>query len=194
MTTFNILKGSALGKAIAGQGKAVATFTAREHQLAYSALSHMEPASEGKAPSNDPKYINALYAVTPANYRRGLVDWACAFGRVTFDKSKGEFAYAKGKKADLDGALKVAPANFAKAAKKGVSKADVSLMDRVEGLAIKTIENDSASKDDRAFAKALRNFLNMHKGSILRGTATDKPAKAPKAAKVAKQESLPLAA
>ena len=81
MATFNVLKGAALGKAISGQGKAIATFTAREHQLAYSAIAHLDE-------HNDVKYLNALYDVTPVNYRAGLRAWAAAFSKAKFDRNR----------------------------------------------------------------------------------------------------------
>ena len=60
MTKFTVLSGSAIGKAIVSFGKAIGTFKAREHQLAFSAINHVDL-------HNDPKYLNALYTATPAN-------------------------------------------------------------------------------------------------------------------------------
>ncbi|MDR6954137.1 hypothetical protein J2X65_003505 [Ancylobacter sp. 3268] len=112
MTKFTILTGAAIGKAIAGFGKAIETFKAREHQLAFSALNHVDM-------HNDPKYLNALYAATPANYRGGLRLWATHFGAVKFDEKaeSGPFVYAKGKTADMEGAMNTAPADFVKSQK-----------------------------------------------------------------------------
>ncbi|MCM0751527.1 hypothetical protein DEA98_09985 [Brucella pseudogrignonensis] len=74
MANFKVLKGNALGKAIEGRGEAIATFTEKEHQLAYSAIAHLDE-------HNDAKYVNALYAVTPVNYRAGLRAWVGALQR-----------------------------------------------------------------------------------------------------------------
>lgn len=188
MANFSVIKGAALGKAIAGQGKAIATFTAREHQLAYSALVHME-AQDDKPASNDVKYLNALLEVTPANYRAGLIGWATAFGRVSYDAKERVFAYAKGKTADLEGAMNVAPANYAKDSNKANAAPAKSLMERVESAANKAIENADASAEDKVFARALNNFLAAHKRSLVKPVQStpvrkEKPAKAEKVAKV----------
>ena len=117
MAKFAILTGSAIGKAIKSFGKAVATFKEREHQLAYSALNHA-------ALENDPVYLNALYAMTPANYRGGLRAWAVAFGNVKFDETaERPFVYAKGKATNLPEALEIAPADYVKAQKPKEDKA-----------------------------------------------------------------------
>lgn len=185
MASFTVLTGSALSKAIVGQGKAIATFTAREHQLAYSALNHVEL-------HNDVKYLNALFDVTPVNYRAGLVSWAKAFGKVSFDATAKAFAYAKGKASDMEGALAVAPANYAKDAN-GAAKPAKSLMERVESAAKKVIEDVNATTDDKAFAKALNNFLAMHKRSLIKPVA-DKPAKGKaKLIKAKTEEAAPVA-
>jgi hypothetical protein len=114
MATFSILKGRALGKAIVGQGKLVANFTQREHQLAVSCLMHVEEHS-------CPSHLNSLLAVTPANYRAGLKAWAVAFGKVKFNPETLVFDYnGKGetKVADMMG---IAPANYIKETRAGNS-------------------------------------------------------------------------
>lgn len=103
--TFDVLKGKSLGAAIKGREKVAATFAAREHQLAYSALVHVDE-------HHDVIYLNRLYAVTPANYRYGLMMWAKEFGKCRFDSKTREFVFSKGKKSDLKSALNVAPANY----------------------------------------------------------------------------------
>lgn len=188
MATFNILTGAALAKAIAGQGKAVATFTAREHQLAYSALNHVEL-------HNDPKHLNALFDVTPANYRRGLVSWATAFGKVTFDPKTKAFVYAKGKASDLEKALDIAPANYAREANATVEKTAKPLIDRAEALAKRTLESDDSSADDKAFARALAEFVVARKRATTRPVIVPTPAKAKaEAVKAAKVEEVAAAA
>lgn len=110
MTTFAILTGKALKSAIAGRAKAAATFTEREHQLAYSCLHHVEVHS-------CPSHLNALLAATPVNYRRGLIAWASAYGKVKMNAETREFEFAAKKTSDLPSALIVAPANYEKTAK-----------------------------------------------------------------------------
>ncbi|EBX4816790.1 hypothetical protein DRY87_24495, partial [Salmonella enterica subsp. enterica serovar Newport] len=62
MTSFAILSGKSLKSAIAGYGKIAATFSQKTHQLAYSALDHVEQ-------HHDAIYCNAIYSATPKNYR-----------------------------------------------------------------------------------------------------------------------------
>lgn len=181
MAQFNVLKGAALGKAIAGQGKAIATFTAREHQLAYSALSHLDE-------HNDAKYLNALYAVTPANYRGGLRGWAMAFGKASFDTEKGEFGYAKGKKSDLEKAMEVAPANYAKESKGGNAEQPFDEIDYLEKT-LKRLQDKGASVQT---IKAMEGVVRVAKGTALTVIKAEKAAaKVPKAEQ---QMTLPVAA
>lgn len=179
MAKFQVLTGKALSTAIAGRAKAVATFTEREHQLAYSALNHVELHS-------DPKYLNALFDVTPANYRKGLVSWATAFGKVSFDVKERAFAYAKGKKSDMDSALEIAPANYEKqAGKKAASTFDeVVYIER----ALKKLEEENASF---RVIQAMKGVLQIAKSAHLTVAAEQKPAKV-KTAK-AKPEAAPEA-
>ncbi len=111
MAQFAILSGKALKTAIAGRGAQIATFTQREHQLAVSALAHL-------GDNNDPIYVQAIYDMSPSNYRTGLRLWFCEFGKCTFKVAEngkgGTFILAKKRETNLDGAMKVAPANFAK--------------------------------------------------------------------------------
>lgn len=119
MAKFEILSGKALKSAIAGRGKAIATFTEREHQLAVSALAHLDQ-------HNDPIYVQALYDMSPANYKRGLRLWFLEFGKVSFKAAEqgqgGAFVYAKSKPSNIEGAMEVAPANFEKAAKENTAE------------------------------------------------------------------------
>lgn len=111
MAQFAILSGKALKSAIAGRGAQIATFTQREHQLAVSALAHL-------GDNNDPIYVQALYDMSPSNYRTGLRLWFCEFGKCTFKADEngkgGAFVLAKKRETNLEGAMKVAPANFMK--------------------------------------------------------------------------------
>lgn len=179
MAKFEILTGSKLKNAIAGRGKAVATFTEREHQIAYSALHHVEMHS-------CPSHLNALLDATPANYRRGLVSWATAFGKVSFDAETRAFEYAKGKKSDMEAALEVAPANYEKSTK-GADKPK-SAFDEIAYLerAVKKFEDENA---DPRVLQALKGALTLAKAPA--AAATPKP-KAPKVKQ--DQEQLPLAA
>lgn len=183
MAKFEILTGKKLSNAIAGRGKAVATFTEREHQLAYSALHHVEMHS-------CPSHLNALLAGTPANYRRGLVAWASAFGKVKFDGEARSFEYAKDKKSDMDGALEVAPANYEKAAK-GAGK-DKSAFDEVAYLdrVVKKLEEEGA---DPRVLQAVKGALTLAKTPVVAPVKQAKP-KAPKPAPVEQQPEVAAAA
>ncbi|UDF29371.1 UNVERIFIED_ORG: hypothetical protein LHK14_17935 [Roseateles sp. XES5] len=115
MAKFEIITGKALKSAIAGRGAQIATFTQREHQLAVSALAHL-------GEHNDVIYVQALYDMSPANYRTGLRKWFLEFGKCTFKAAEsgqgGTFVYAKSKPSNIEGAMEIAPANFEKAARK----------------------------------------------------------------------------
>lgn len=170
---FAVLTGTALTSAIAGRAKAVATFTEREHQIAYSALNH-------SAIHNDPKYLNALYTATPVNYRKGLVSWSVAFGNVAFDKKTGVFTYVKNKKTDMDGAMDIAPANFEKQAKAG--QAVEKPFDEVAYL--ESVVAKFADKGgDLRVLQALKGALTLSKTSVI---AASKAEKVPAKAKTAK--------
>lgn len=185
MAKFEILTGKSLAKAIAGRGKQVATFTEREHQLAYSALNHVEL-------HHCPSHLNALLAVTPTNYRAGLIGWAKAFGKVTFDVEAKAFAFAKGKESNMAEAMNVAPAEYSREASAGAKPAK-ALMERVERMAEKAIKDTQTNAEDRAFAKALNNFLAMHKRSLTQPKA-DKPAKGNKPRLIKAKVETPVAA
>ena len=77
MTAFAILTGKSLKTAVASYGKTAATFTEKTHQLAYSALNHVEQ-------HHDAIYCNAIYSATPKNYRAAVVKLMTAFGKVAF--------------------------------------------------------------------------------------------------------------
>lgn len=156
MAQFQILTGKALNAAIAGRAKAVATFTEREHQIAYSALHHVEL-------HNDPKYLNALYAVTPANYRKGLRSWSAAFGKVKFDDKAGEFVYVAGKKSNMEGALEVAPANYEKAAGKKSDGGDFDEVTYLERV-LKKLEDNKANPRT---IQAMRGVLTVAKSAFI---------------------------
>jgi hypothetical protein len=172
MTKFTILTGSAIGKAINAFGKTIATFKEREHQLAFSALNHVDL-------HNDPKYLNALYAATPANYRGGLSSWALAFGRVTFDAKEGVFAYAKGKKSDLEAAMDVAPADYAKSQKEGAGEKAFDEIAELEKIIKRFAEKGASGRT----LNALKGVLNVAKVGIV--AETPKPAAIVKKAKAA---------
>lgn len=153
MATFEVLTGKALKARVAGFGKKAATFSADMHQLAYSALQHVED-------HHDAVYCTALFAAMPTNYQASLKNWFTAFGKVKFDAESKAFAYAKGKESDMPGAMAVSPAEYQRA--KG-AKAASPLMDRVESMAKKAIESGDASHEDKAFARALANFVQLYK-------------------------------
>lgn len=176
MTAFQILTGSALKSAIAGRAKAAASFTEREHQLAASCLMHVEQHS-------CPSHLNALYQATPTNYRAGLVAWSTAFGRVTFDKDAGVFAYAKGKKTDVDGLLAVAPANFEKQAKASARAEKEFDVATYLAKVVDTLTNKDA---DPRILQAVKGALNLAKMPAPAAKA-ERPARA-KAPKAEKQQ------
>lgn len=184
MTKFAIITGKALANAIKGRAAQVETFKEREHQLATSCLHHVEQHS-------DPVHLNGLLAVTPANYRRGLVLWAVAYGKVTYDAKERVFTFAKSKKSDLTAAESVAPADYEKATKEGGEKTPKTLLEKLESVAAKTVKDDNATQEDIALAKALAAFLQHHKRAVVvdmvKAKATAKtPAKTkPKTAKPA---------
>lgn len=189
MTKFTIITGAALGNAIKGQASKIATFKAREHELAVSCLHHVENHS-------DVCHLNSLLNVTPSNYRRGLILWAAAFGKVTYDAKERVFAFAKSKKSDLDGAESVAPADYEKATKEGGDKGKKSLFERLESVAEKTVKDENATAEDIALAKALANFLKANKAHAEKQARAETnvkpaPAKAKKPAKVAAPEAAP---
>lgn len=163
MSKFTVLTGKALSAAIAGRAKAVATFTAREHQIAYSALNHVEM-------HNDPKYLNALYAVTPVNYRRGLVAWASAFGKVSFDAKQVAFVYSKNKKSDMPAAMDIAPANYQRKATKAETVFDeIQYLER----ALKKLNAEGASPQT---IKAMEGVIRVAKSAHLSIVKSDKAA------------------
>lgn len=183
MATFAILTGKKLASAIAGFGKVAATFTEKTHQLAYSALNHVEQ-------HHDACYVQSLYEATPVNYRSAIVNWATNFGKVTFDATTLTFSYAKGKKSDMEGAMDVSPADFKKESSKKAGKV-VSLADRTESVFTKVLKDPKARKADKAFAKVMLAHIAAYKGESATPTGENvvqlKPArKAPAKAKAEK--------
>lgn len=172
MAKFQVLTGKAIAKAINSFEKTAATFAEKTHQIAYSALAHVEE-------HHDVIYLQALFSATPMNYRKAIVDWATGLGKVTFDAKALTFAYAKGKASDMATAFDVSPAEYARTTK-GL-KAQKSLMERAERMFAKAIEDESATREDKAFAKAMANAVALYKRSL-----TQKPAAPAKAKPVAK--------
>lgn len=152
MTAFAILTGKALKGAIANYGKTAATFAERTHQLAYSALLHVEN-------HHDAVYCNAIFTATPKNYRGALVSWFKAFGKVSFDSAKSEFVYSKGRKSDLPTALTVSPADYAKAKSDTTDKAGKSLLERLEAMMQGVMDSEKATDQDRNVASAVNKVL-----------------------------------
>tara|TARA_B100000678_G_scaffold152398_1_gene127243 strand:- start:597 stop:1223 length:627 start_codon:yes stop_codon:yes gene_type:complete len=155
MATFQIIKGKALANAIAGRAKQVATFKEREHQLAASALTHLDA-------HNDACYVQALYEVTPRNYRAGLVKWATAFGKCKFDAKAEKFEYRKGK-SDMEAAMKIAPADYVKETKKAdAKKPEFDLVAKMESL----IEKAEEVGTDHATLSAMHGVIRLHKAAM----------------------------
>ncbi|MCO5730095.1 hypothetical protein [Rhizobium sp. SSA_523] len=168
MAKFQVLTGAKLNNAINGFGKTVATFAEREHQLAYSALNHVEL-------HNDPKYLNALYTVTPVNYRKGLVSWSTAFGKVSFNAESRVFEYAKGKTSKMDEAMEIAPANYEKS--KGKPR-DEKTFDEVKYLE-KVVQTLTEKNADPRVLQAVKGALTLAKtpAAAIVEPAPQKPAK-----------------
>jgi hypothetical protein len=161
MAHFAIITGKALKNAIAGRGQQISTFTEREHQLAVSALAHL-------GEHNDIIYVQALYDMSPANYRTGLRLWFCEFGKCTFKAGEkgqgGTFVYAKGKPSDIDGAMKVAPANFEKAAKEATSETKAFSAADYLTKVVKKLTDEGA---DIRVIRAVEGALKVAAGPVL---------------------------
>lgn len=188
MTKFAILTGKALKSAIASRGKQIASFTEREHQLAVSALAHV-------AEHNDVCYVQALYDMTPANYRPGLRKWFMEFGKVGFDAKALKFTYVKTKVFNIEGAIEVAPANFEKAVRE--KSGEQSAFDQVKFLtrALAVLQDKGTPEVVKAVQGALRlaekaaktPTLTVVEGGKADETAAEAaPAKAPRAPKAKK--------
>ena len=155
MAKFEILTGAALGKAIKSRGAAIKTFKEREHQLAYSALNHVEM-------HGDAKYLNALLEITPANYRAGLVKWSAAYGKVKFDANAKAFGPAMKKKSDMEAALAIAPADFVRDSKAKDAKA----FDEVKAIQRLIEKCKDEGVNSRTIA-ALEGCLKVAAGPVL---------------------------
>lgn len=167
MNAFTILTGKTLKNAVAGYGKTAATFGQKTHQLAYSALNHVEQ-------HHDAVYCNAIYSATPKNYRAAVVKWMTGFGKVVFDAVKLVFTYAKGKKSDLPAALATSPADYEKAQKSTTAKSKSALIDRMSKVADTTLDDDDAGQDDKNFALFMATQIKKYRDM----TAKAKPAAA----------------
>lgn len=143
-----ILKGSKLKSALKSYAKNVATFKARNHQLAYSCLVHLEE-------NHCASHLNTLYQAMPTAYRKSIRDYATAFGKCGYDKESDSFIYAKSKKSDLDGACAIAPADYAKASKSRDSK---PFADRIAKMIERELKQEGG---DHALARYLHEALNQ---------------------------------
>lgn len=160
MAQFEILSGKSLKSAIAGRGAAIATFTQREHQLAVSALAHLDA-------HNDVIYVQALYDMSPANYKPSLRKWFVEFGKCGFkandDGNGGAFTYSKSKASNIDEAMKIAPANFEKGGKEGGADGEAKDFDEAKYLegVLKALEKKGGSA--RVIA-AMEGVLKVARG------------------------------
>lgn len=178
MAQFSVLKGKGIAKAIAGFGAKAATFSALVHQIAYSALDHVEQ-------HHDACYVQQFYDAAPVNYRAMLVNWFTNFGRVSFDAKALTFTYVKSKASDMDGAMAVSPAEFQKEKKGGASeKADTQ--EKVLASAITRLEaiREKGGKVDPRVLQAIKGAL-----AIVEGKAGDGKPELVKAAKPAKAKT-----
>lgn len=184
MAQFSVLKGKGIAKAIAGFGAKAATFSQLMHQIAYSALNHVEE-------HHDACYVQQFYDAAPVNYRAMLVTWFTNFGRVSFDAKALTFTYAKSKKSDMDGALAVSPAEFQKESKGGAAKEDTvekviaSMMTRLEAI------RDKGTKIDPRIMQAAKGLVLLAEGKA--GQAPAELVKSDKAAKAKKAKPAPAA-
>ncbi|MBX5253334.1 hypothetical protein HJC03_23480 [Rhizobium sp. NLR4b] len=194
MAQFQIITGKALKNAIAGRGQQIATFTQREHQLAVSALAHL-------GEHNDVIYVQALYDMSPANYQRGLRLWFLEFGKCTFKANEsgkgGTFIYAKSKASDIEGAMKVAPANFEKEGKESTTEAKA--FNAAEYLA-KVVEKLTKEGADVRVIRAVEGAQKVAAGPVVvvrnqkpLPTAAEKAASPKRAAKKADPMQAPAA-
>lgn len=190
MAQFSVLKGKNISKAIAGFGAKAATFSALVHQIAYSALDHVEQ-------HHDACYVQQFYDAAPVNYRAMLVNWFTNFGRVTFDAKALTFTYAKSKASDMDGAMAVSPADFQKEKKGGASE-KTDTQEKVLASAITRLEaiREKGGKVDPRVIQAIKGALAIVEGKAdAKPTLikAEKPAKAKKAAKAAPATETPEA-
>jgi hypothetical protein len=178
--TFTVLEGKKIAGAIKGFGKKCATFSGLVHQIAYSAINHVEA-------HHDAIYCNAFYNALPVNYRKMVADYMTAFGKVTFDSKDLTLTYAKSKKSDLESALTVSPADFQKTKKAGgekvdtVEKALASFLTRLEAI------KDKSGLDPRviAAAKAIANIGKEESNVVEMPAPKAKTVRKPKAAAAA---------
>lgn len=161
----SLFAGKKIGNAIASHGKAIATHAEKDHVLAASALRHC-------ATENDPCYMQALYDVTPSNYRKPLRTWFTAFGNVSVETDKAgvvTFKYSKGKKANLDGALNVSPAEYSKAPGKAGKAGEYSFKGKLES-AVKSLESLLETFEEKKAAptviKALEATLDAARKAV----------------------------
>lgn len=157
MATFAILTGKKIASAIASFGKVAATFSQRTHQIAYSALNHVEL-------HHDACYVQALYEATPVNYRKAIADWATYHGKVAFDAKTLTFTYAKRKASKMDEALQVSPADFTKANKGPKASTETALIDKTEKAFNKVLADPKARKADKAFARTMLAHIETYRG------------------------------
>lgn len=161
MAKFAIITGKALKNAIAGRGAQIATFTEREHQLAVSALAHL-------GEHNDVIYVQALYDMSPANYRTGLRLWFCEFGKCNFKAGEkgqgGTFVYAKSKPSNIEGAMQIAPANFEKAQKDGAAETKTFDVAAYLEKAVKKLTDENV---DIRVIRAIEGALKVAKGPVV---------------------------
>lgn len=191
MAQFAILTGKALASRIAGFGKVAATFTQATHQLAYSALNHVEL-------HHDAIYCNALFNATPANYRGALVVWFKAFGKVAFDAATKEFTYSKTAKSDMATAITISPADYQKQSSTK-DAADFDEIKALESFIKKMVEKGARKRMIHALNGVMRivkGELPEDKTNVVAAPEVVKARKAKaagKAAKVAKTEAAPVA-
>ncbi len=117
-----LIAGKNLKSAINAYGKQAATFAEKMHQLAASAVAHLNA-------HNELCYVQQLYDATPLNFRPVLREYIVNFGKVKFNaidaKTKApvnKFELSTGKKLPENAEsvmLTVTPSEFAKAAKSG---------------------------------------------------------------------------
>lgn len=148
MAAFTVLTGKKLSAAIKGYGAKAETFAKLTHQLAYSALRHVED-------HHCASHLNALFAATPTNYRNTLRIWAKDLGKVTFDAEAQAFAYAKDASSDMDKALDVSPAEYAREKKQG-AETDFDEVRAIETFLKKMREKGGSPAAISAIEGALR--------------------------------------
>lgn len=138
-----IIKGKELASAIKGGAKKFATMREFFHTLAASALVHVDEHA-------DACHLNSVFAVTPINAQKELIQWATDLGKVKFSVKEG-FKFAAGKASEIEKAIRISPAEYKRETVKKDAVEETEL--RIIQAAIKKIvKMDDDGKETSGFA------------------------------------------